>query len=154
MQDTDRPTISLWRRLISGATVIVFGAAMLGISWSYPTGSVSQMGPGFMPHVIAIGLMIMGAAVLLADLRDTGLSKGAPPHWRALILISASVIVFGAVITRGGLVPAMFGAVLISTQANSRTSILGTLVYSVVVTLCGWLLFIVALGLPISAFGR
>jgi hypothetical protein len=154
VQDTERPKIPLWRRLISGAVLVVFGSAMLGISWSYPNGSISQMGPGFMPHATALALIAMGVLIVIADLRDTGLADPEPPHWRALILISASVFIFGMLITRAGLVPAIFIAVVIATLANSRASILGTLAYSAGVTFFGWLLFIVALGLPISAFGR
>ena len=53
-----------------------------------------------------------------------------------------------------GLVPAMFCAVAASKFANNRASLLSIVIYSAAVTFAGWLLFIVALGLPLTVFGR
>ncbi|MDF2370708.1 MAG: tripartite tricarboxylate transporter TctB family protein [Rhizobiaceae bacterium] len=154
MQNTERTDFSLWRRIVGGPALAAFGAAMLAISWSYPSGSVVQMGPGYMPHLVSGTLMFFGLTILVSDLRTTDSFETEQPQWRALILISAAVIIFVALIEPAGLVPAMFCAVAISKLANKQSGPLSIVIYSAAVTLAGWLLFIVALGLPLSVFGR
>lgn len=148
---SDRKT---WRQVISGAVLIAFSIAILVTSWNYPTGSLTQMGPGYMPHLIAYALIAMGLGVMISDLRDTSPHYAEPMHWRALVFISAAVLVFVALIEPAGLVPAMFCAVAASKLANSRAGLLSIVIYSAAVTLAGYLLFIVALGLPLTVFGR
>ena len=144
----------IWRQAISGAVLIAFGIAILVISWNYPAGSLTQMGPGYMPHIIAVALVAMGLGVMISDLRDTGPQYEEPVHWRALIFICAAVLVFVVLIEPAGLVPAMFCAVAASKLANSRAGLTSIVIYSAAVTLAGWFLFIVALGLPLTVFGR
>lgn len=149
--ETGRKT---WRQVISGAVLIGFSVAILVTSWNYPTGSLQQMGPGYMPHVIAYALILMGIGIMVSDLRDTSPHYAEPMHWRALIFVSAAVLVFVALIEPAGLVPAMFCAVAASKLANKQSSLLSIVIYSAAVTLTGYLLFIVALGLPLTVFGR
>jgi flagellar biosynthesis component FlhA len=157
LQETTESKMPIWRRLASGLILVVFGASMLAISWSYSQGSLTQMGPGFMPHVIALALIAMGLGVVVTDLRDTVSrydERNHRLHWRSLIFISGAVIVFIGLIEPGGLVPAMFCAVAVSMLANPSVSVASVLVYSGAVSLAGWFLFLIALGLPLSAFGR
>tara|TARA_R110000787_G_scaffold31580_4_gene83611 strand:+ start:905 stop:1384 length:480 start_codon:yes stop_codon:yes gene_type:complete len=145
---------NVWRQAISGTVLIGFGLAILMISWNYSAGSLTQMGPGFMPRVIAVALVAMGLGILVSDLRGTAQSYDEPIHWRALIFVSAAVLIFVTLVEPAGLVPAMFCAVAASKLANSRAGLLSIVIYSAAVTLAGYFLFIVALGLPLTVFGR
>ncbi len=134
--------------------VLVLGLGMLGIAKGYPLGRVSDMGPGFVPIWTAIGLVMLGGAILVADLRP-GAGLAVPAiHWRGLALISASVLAFAALIHPAGLVPAIFVAVALSKLADRTNRPLTILIYSVLTALAGWGLFLVLLELPIRAFWR
>ncbi|QKV20164.1 tripartite tricarboxylate transporter TctB family protein [Oricola thermophila] len=154
MQKAQSTEVPLWRRVTGGAALVAFGAAMLAISWSYPAGTVVQMGPGYMPHLISAGIMLFGAVIVLADLRGMEAFDAGPMQFRALGFVSAAIAIFVVLIEPAGLVPAMFCAVAVSMLADNRTRLPGILIYSSAVTLAGWFLFIVALGLPLSVFGR
>ena len=145
---------NIWRQAVSGVVLVAFGLAILAISWDYYLGSLRDMGPGYMPRIMAVGLVVMGMGVLVSDLRGTDQGYEEPIHWRALVFITAAVLIFVALIEPAGLIPAMFCAVAASKLANSRASLLSIVIYSAVVTFAGWLLFIVALGLPLTVFGR
>ena len=154
MQYTDRSEVPIWRRIASGALLAAAGMAMLAISWSYPAGSLTQMGPGYMPHAIAVVLILMGLGIVFSDMCDTAIDQDPAFHWRAFLFISAAILAFVMLIEPAGLIPAMFCAVAISMLANRSTHPISILIYSAAVTFAGWLIFLVALGLPLSAFGR
>lgn len=154
METTQAANSSVWRRAASGAILIAIAAAIIAISWNYPFGTVTQMGPGFIPFYVGLGIGLLGLAVLVMDLRATEDAEVEAPHWRGLIFICASILLFATLVNWAGLVPAMFLAVAVSMLADGQSRPLGILIYSGIVTLLGWLLFIQALGLPLSAFWR
>jgi hypothetical protein len=141
-----------WLRLASGATLIVIGLAIILLGWRYPFGTLAKMGPGFLPFYLAVGIVALGVAVMVVDLRQTGIDDAEPVHWRGLVFLCAAIVLFGGMVGRAGLVPAMFLAVSVSMLADPQAKPLGILIYAAVMTLLGWLLFIQALGLPLSAF--
>lgn len=145
---------NIWLQAVSGGVLVALGLAILVISWGYAVGSLTDMGPGYMPRIISIGLVAIGLGVLVSDLRGTVQTYDEPTHWRALAFISAAVLIFVALIEPAGLIPAMFCAVAASKLANSRAGLVSIVIYSAAVTFAGWLLFIVALGLPLTLFGR
>lgn len=140
-------------RAASGATLIVSGLVMLAVCWSYPLGSLTQMGPGFIPRVIAIAITIMGTGVLWVDLKEKSGARPEPMPWRGVLMVSVAVCVFSALITVAGLVPTMFLTVAISMLADANARPLGIVIYSSIATLVSWFVFLVGLGLPITAFG-
>lgn len=153
MQHEQMMQAGLGRRLTPGGILILLGIAILVLAWAYPTGQLTDMGPGYMPKLIALALMAMGGAVLVTDLRAGAAALPPGLNWRGLVFISAAVVVFALLVPKAGLVPAMFGAVALSMLADSSFSPLGIALYSAAVTFFSWLLFIPALGLPLSAFG-
>lgn len=134
--------------------MIAIGLAIIAIGWSYPFGSLTQMGPGFLPHYLGVGIVALGVAVTVMDMRSPNGEAPGQIQWRALLLICAAVILFAVLVNWAGLVPAMFLAVSVSMLADPAARPLEILGYSLVMTVLGWLLFIQALGLPLSAFWR
>ena len=47
---------NIWRQAVSGVVLVAFGLAILLISWDYYLGSLRDMGPGYMPRIIAVGV--------------------------------------------------------------------------------------------------
>jgi len=154
MQTTQHGATGLWARAVGGTVLIAIGLFILIVAWSYPLGTVTQMGPGFIPRCVAIAIILLGVVVLVIDLRSAHFVGVERPQWRGILFITAAVSVFGVLVNGLGLVPAMFLAVAISMFADNQARSPGILLYAAIVTFLGWLLFIPALGLPLSAFGR
>jgi len=141
-------------RAVSGGVLLVAGLVMLFFAWGYPTGSLNQMGPGFIPQAIGILISCLALAIIVIDLRATELEQGGTMHWRGLIFVSAAVIIFAVLVDVAGLVPSMFLAVAVSMFADDQARPLSVLIYTVIATFLCWLLFLVGLELPIPAFWR
>jgi hypothetical protein len=145
---------SLAMRAVSGGVLLVAGLVMLGFAWGYPTGTLNQMGPGFIPQTIGILMSCLAVAIIVIDLRAPELQQGGAINWRGLIFISAAIIIFAVLVDVAGLVPSMFLAVAVSMFADDQARPLSVLIYTVIATFLGWLLFLVGLELPIPAFWR
>jgi hypothetical protein len=145
---------SLAMRAVSGGVLLVAGLVMLGFAWGYPTGTLNQMGPGFIPQTIGILMSCLAVAIIVIDLRAPELQQGGAINWRGLIFISAAIILFAVLVDVAGLVPSMFLAVAVSMFADDQARPLSVLIYTVIATFLGWLLFLVGLELPIPAFWR
>jgi hypothetical protein len=154
MHSADQTQPSKLRRAASGAVLLAFGLALLVISWDYPIGRLTQMGPGFIPRFIGIAICILALAIIVSDVSAKTTPQAGRPHWRGLAFVGSSITLFAVLIENTGLLPSIFAAVLVSMFADDRVRPLGALVYSLIITGGSWLLFIVALELPIPAFWR
>lgn len=141
-------------RAVSGGVLLVAGLVMSFFAWGYPTGSVNQMGPGFIPQTIGVLISLLAIAIIVVDLRDPALERPTALQWRGLCFVSASIIIFALLVERAGLVPSMFLAVGVSMFADDQAKPLTVLIYAIVAAGLGWLLFLVGLELPIPAFWR
>lgn len=135
----------------SGLMFIVVGA---GFSWGatqYRFGSSAGPGPGYFPFGLGILLALLGAFVLFKGL--TLETDGGDPigrfAWRPLLVILGSVVLFGLLLERGGLVVAMPVLVLVSSAADGEFHWQGALVTAAVLTVLSWAVFIWGLKLTI-----
>lgn len=141
-------------RAVSGGVLLVAGLVMLFFAWGYPTGTVNQMGPGFIPQAIGVLISSLAVAIIIVDLRAPQLEPAGAMHWRGMIFISAAIMIFAVLVDVAGLIPSIFLAVAVCMCADDEARLVPILIYASVATLFGWLLFLVALGLPIPAFWR
>lgn len=138
----------------AGAIVLVLCAlVVLIVGWSYPLGSIRQMGAGYFPRIIGFLMLGFGLLCLLSDIRYRPDPVGGM-HWRNIGFVAVSVMAFAALIDKAGLVPATFVAVLLSQYADRMARPVDAVIYTLLVCLGAWLLFIQILGLPLAAFGR
>ena len=88
--------------ILLGLLFAVIGALALYVGRNYVFGTTQRMGPGFLPRIVAGGLVLLGIVLMLRGM----LARGwAPPDivWRPILLISLAVIVFSSTIDRLGL---------------------------------------------------
>ncbi|WP_420566818.1 tripartite tricarboxylate transporter TctB family protein [Thalassovita sp.] len=142
-----------WERHLGSIALLVCAISVLAIGWSYPAGSITQMGPGFFPRIIGFLLLGFGTLSLISEFKTTSEAPGRV-HWRNIGFTAASVLAFAGLIDKGGLVPATFVAVMLSKFADRDARPLDAAIYTSLVCLGAWLLFIQILGLPLAAFGR
>lgn len=143
-----------WRHpdFLSGACFVALGLFVFFYSLNYNIGSLQRMGPGFLPATIGFILAAFGATIMLGARRaaaDVG-SFGLRP----IFLVLAAIAFWAFTIERLGLVISTFGLVFIAAGAADRFRPLAALVIAFIVTVSAYLVFIVALNMPIAIFWR
>ncbi|MGH1416055.1 MAG: tripartite tricarboxylate transporter TctB family protein [Pelagimonas sp.] len=154
MQFKDQVPSSIAQRAVSGVVLLAVGLGMLLVAWGYPVGTLKQMGPGYIPRVIGVLISCLALAILVSDLKAPNDDPPGGMHWRGLIFISAAITLFAFLVDVAGLVPSMFLAAAVSMFADDRARPVPVLIYATLATAVGWVLFLVALELPIPAFWR
>jgi hypothetical protein len=150
------------RRDISLALLLTaFGAGMLIFGANLSMGEIDRMGAGYVPWLVACGILMLSASVGIRALHGWWQStdntiihaEDRPPvPWRALISISLSAISFALFIRPGGLLVATVAMVLICTLAQSHPGWHGRLAVAGFLATFAGLLFSLGLGLPIPLF--
>jgi len=137
----------------TGVLYLGFGAIAFWIARDYAFGTASRMGAGYFPTVLSGLLMFFGVLALLRGVTQRGAPFGAFALKPALI-ITASTVAFGLLLTRAGLIISLVVLILGSASASSKfrfewraaLAALGLIAFCVLV-------FIKGLGLPMPLFG-
>src|SRR5919112_6830204 len=89
----------------AGLLYMAVGTAFAVASWGYRMGTASRMGPGYFPFWLGILMAAIGALVLFGALRAHA-EPETVERWalKPLLVIVASVVVFGLLLTTAGLV--------------------------------------------------
>lgn len=147
-----------WSGLMFVAIGVFFGVG----SRNYHLGDSARPGPGFFPLLLSIVMVILGAIVLFKSL--TIESEGGDPigrvAWRPVLAIIGSVVIFGLILPRVGMVIALPVLVIVSALAGDEFRWRDAIVTSIVLTGFSWLIFVWGLSLTIplwpnmALFGR
>jgi len=85
----------------SGVLFMALGIATIVLGSKYALGTAARMGPGYFPRILGILMVVLGAILALRGTRTAG-----PPvprfHWRSLIVVLCSVVLFGAIVRTVG----------------------------------------------------
>jgi putative tricarboxylic transport membrane protein len=144
------------KNLLAG--LLFMGVAILGlwISRNYPIGTAVRMGTGYVPRLLCWILLGLGAVVLLQGRRESDperrVSGGEVSAWRAVLFVTASLVVFGLAIERLGLVVSILLLVGFGAAAARGLRPLETLAAALVLILLSWAIFILGLGLTIPVW--
>jgi hypothetical protein len=89
--------------LVAGLLFIAVGITAIAIATNYTLGTAARMGPGYFPRILGMLMIVLGAVLALRSLRLDG-----PPlpgwKWRPVLVVLASVVVFGLIVNHAGLV--------------------------------------------------
>jgi putative tricarboxylic transport membrane protein len=103
--------------LVAGLMFIGIGIASIVIASNYTLGTAARMGPGYFPRILGILMILLGAIIALRSLRVTG-----PPlpgwKWRPVLVVLGSVLIFGLVVDRLGLVLSTIMLIMMSSAAS------------------------------------
>ncbi len=135
----------------AGVLFVALGAIALWHGWSYPVGTIRQMGPGFVPRALSWALLGIGAVLALRGIATTGM-RITPSLLRPQFFVLLSIIVFGLTIERFGLAPAVVLATIIAALASRETKWAETLALAVLFAVASVLLFIYLLGQSMQAW--
>src|SRR5688500_7275474 len=103
----------------AGALFIVFGGIALWVGRNYNMGSIVRMGPGYLPRVLAASLVAIG---LFLTLRGVAINGPAiqPSLYRPQIFILLAIVIFGLMIERFGLAPAVLVTTVFAALASDE----------------------------------
>jgi hypothetical protein len=111
----------------------------------------SHPGPGFFPLGLGVLLTLLGAVILFKSL--TIESEGGDPlgafAWRPLLVVTGAVAAFGLLLDRAGLALTVPVLIAITSLAAGEFRWKEVLVNAAVLTLGGWLVFVLWLKLSI-----
>jgi Tripartite tricarboxylate transporter TctB family len=139
--------------ILAGAIFIGFGLAFALGALAYDIGSLTNMGPGYVPLVLGLILAGLGGLIILKGFIAVEGEPIGPVDWRAVVLITASLLFFGITVRGLGVIGALFGTTLLASLARSATSWREALVIAAGLTVLSVLIFIVALQLRLDLIG-
>jgi hypothetical protein len=139
----------------AGVLFIAFGAAAIVIAGSYPLGTAARMGPGYFPRMLGALLVVLGAALALRAMRIPG-APLARLQWRPTVIVLGSVVLFGAIVNRAGLVLSTILLIVLASAASREFRPRESLVAGMVLAALAVGVFIIGLQLllPIWPTGR
>jgi hypothetical protein len=142
------------RDLFGGCVIALFGVVGVFEGYRLGAGTLSKMGPGYVP--MALGFILVGLGILMAaNQADPGLRSEVifeQPEWRGWLCIIAGVASFIVLGQYAGLVPAAFFSVFISALGDRTATLKGAIILSACTTLFGVVLFHYLLSISIPLF--
>lgn len=137
--------------LAFGVFLVALGALAYALASELTVGTAASMGPGYVPRGLALIIMVYG---LVLGLRAafTGHVPFPEVAWRPLILISASVTLFGVLLPVMGLAITSTVVVVAAGFAAYDVRLRENAILAVALAIFAVLLFVTALGLPIPVW--
>ena len=132
---------------LAGLLMLAIGGIGFYLALDYPFGSALRMGPGYFPRVLAGILIAFGVFVLIRGLLSNEKVKGKW-GWKPLAFIVIALVVFGFLMDRFGLIPALIGMFLLSAFGGHEFKFLEILILTIVMSAFAIGVFIYGLGLP------
>ncbi len=129
------------RDYYAGALTALIGAGSIYEGQQYGIGGLADMGSGFFPVVLGVGMVVMGAVMALARSPAPADHVAQAPDWRGAAAIIAAVALFIALADRAGLAPATFACVFVGALGTRTTKLVEAVLLALGVTVFGVLLF-------------
>jgi hypothetical protein len=139
------------QELLFGLFLVAVGVGTLFTIRKLTMGSAAEMGPGYVPRAVAIGLLGFGAVFAGRGIFAAG-GHIAAPVWRSFLVVPLSVAVFALALNPLGLAFASFAAMTVAAAATRETRWLEVSVFSAAMAAGAVLLFIKVLSLPVPMF--
>ena len=138
----------------SGLMFIVVGVVFAVGATNYSMGSSARPGPGYFPMILSVIMAILGGVVLFKAL--TIETEGGDPvgafAWRPLLVVVASITVFGLALPRLGMLITVPILIFMTSLAGDEFSWKGVVASAVVLTVGAWAIFILGLKLTIPLY--
>ena len=134
--------------LLTAGMFIGLGALGLYMARGLEGGTLAQMGPGFLPRVVCILLILVGLAVGLPAMRRPAEQIEAI-RTRPLVVITLAIVGFAFAATHLGFVLASLWLVIAGSLADPGGKWPQTLMLAAGLTLFGALVFVYGLGVQV-----
>lgn len=145
------PELRASKDFLAGLLFLAIGAGAIVVAREYPFGTAMRMGSGYFPTVLGAILVLFGLFLMVRGVRsrDPGpLTWG----WKPLACIAASMVLFGFVLPRLGLVPALVALFFTAAAAGREFRFGEVLALTAVMTVFALGVFVYVLKLPFQLF--
>jgi len=139
----------LTKDFLSGLMFITFGLLALYYGQKLAIGTSVRMGPGYVPHMLALIMMGLGALICIIAL-VSGSEPVEKPKWKPITMVTIGIVCFALLFERAGLIPALIVLIFIASLGGEEfklTEVIGNMI--VLAILCT-LVFKIGLGMNIS----
>lgn len=137
-----------WPDLLFGGFLIFVAAGTFAATWKLSGGTAANMGPGYMPRVIALALL--GFGLFFAGRGMVGAYVGIERvQLRPLLAVSVSVGLFAFLVENFGLAAASLATVVIAAIGSRESRFFEVIVFGLAMTVAAILLFVKVLALPV-----
>ena len=135
----------------SGLMFIAVGVAFAWGATNYSFGSSARPGPAYFPFGLGVLMALLGGMVLFKALtfEVDGGDKIGPWAWKPLIMITATVAIFGWTLPHLGMVISLPILVVVAALAGDEFHWKDALISSILLTAGSWFIFIWGLKLTI-----
>ena len=133
--------------ILAGVLFLLVGLGAVAGARDYEMGTAMRMGPAYFPTVLGWILYGFGAFLLLRGIARGGAAAVAW-GWRPLAFVTLSILAFGFVITRFGLIPALVALFLVCAAAGREYRTGEVLLLTAVMSAFAVGVFVYALKLP------
>ena len=99
------------RDLWAGLMFIAFGLTALWFGRHLAMGTSVRMGPGYVPHMLAYIMMVLGLIIAVVALYSGG-EVAEAPKWRPITLVTVGIVVFALLFETTGMFPSLVALVL------------------------------------------
>jgi putative Ca2+/H+ antiporter (TMEM165/GDT1 family) len=145
------------RDFYAGGLMVLLGLGVALKGTTYRAGTLMHMGPGFLPTVLGIILVLIGIAIAAVALSPTDAEEDQSilpehPQWWAWLCILLSPIFFIFFGRYFGMAPATFMCVFIAALGDKGSTLRSSIVLSAIVTIFGVSLFSYFLQVPMPIF--
>ena len=132
---------------LAGLLFVAIGLAAVTVARDYPFGTAMRMGSGYFPTVLGGILILLGAWVMARGVRSREKVKGEW-GWKPLAFIALAIVLFGYVMPRFGVVPALVAVLFVSALAGREFRVKEVLVLIAVLCVFAVLVLVYVLKMP------
>ena len=138
----------LSKDFLSGLMFIGFGLIALYFGQKLALGTPVRMGPGYVPRMLSLTLLGLGALVCIVAV-VSGSEPVERPKWKPITLVTVGIVCFALLFERAGLIPALIVLVMISSLAGEEFKLTEVIGLIVALSVLCTLVFKVGLGMNI-----
>lgn len=141
--------ILLRRDFVGGVFLVIVGVAFAIVARHYPFGTMARFGSGFFPFWLGITLAGLGVLLAVSSLFSNGINESGLtfPDLRAFVTVIGGVLLFGAVLTKLGLLLSVVILVLVSSLGSREFRWFSTLGLALFLAVFCYAVFVYGLGL-------
>jgi len=128
---------------------IAFGLVALWFGRHLALGTSVRMGPGYVPHMLAYIMMVLGLIIAVVALYSGGEPVEAP-KWKPITMVTIGIVIFALLFESTGMFPALVALVFIASLGGDEFKFLEVIGNIAVLTILCVLVFKVGLSMNIS----
>ena len=139
----------LSKDFLSGVMFIAFGLTALWFGRHLAMGTSVRMGPGYVPHMLAYIMMVLGLIIAVVALYSGG-EVAEAPKWRPITLVTVGIVVFALLFETTGMFPSLVALVLIASLGGDEFKLWEVIANIIVLTILCVVVFKIGLSMNIS----